>query len=710
MYKKNLVISLLLICLLLPLTGSAKAENSNLVAGMAYTVENSVPTDHSYSNFSESGVTYDSEDGLGIAGKLTDGARAKGGVNDPAWYTTFRSRSRYVTFAFDEPVAVSGLSAGFYHNPGAAFYAPRYVKLYLSDNGEDWFLAGTCTPSFPLNASARRYDAALSIELTAANYVRVEYCCDIFGVCDEIEIYGSKTLNGSERKITPDAVPESGYCSSLEGITDIIKMYNGYYPSNQGIAQNTAEELLPYVAYLSAEGEIKDTMFDAVAFVPCVSTNFAYPSGGTLVKTSKYPSAVMSDWIYYTDFLFEKGYDLDALNTAVKQVYESLGIEGKFPVLLTMPYAGIPSKPFGDLDGDGKADYTRTPEERAAAVKWYDEYVTERFEDASFSHLKLVGYYWYGEEVNYSWSEDEAKFTSLATKAIEDGGKSVLFDPFYLSTGFDHWEELGFDGAVMQPNVAFTDSRPYFDTEMLWEFAEAAKKYHLGVEMETNEPSFFTNSATMLEAAHNYERYLYVGAETGYMDALHTFYQGAGPGSLYTFCHSTGGGGAERRLRRLYDVTYQFIKGTYQNLPPVCQIPEETYGPADTRWEIAISASDADSFPGDFTVEVASCKNGRAQVSATKQSVIFIPDDGFTGDAELIVTVSDGQNKPMEYTMILHVGEEPPAVSEEPSGEPSEPSEPTPQEGSFPWLYVISGAVLVLAICVILLAFKKRNR
>ena len=174
---------------------------------------------------------------------------------------------------------------------------------------------------------------------------------------------------------------------------------------------------------------------------------------------------------------------------------------------------------FGDLDGDGKDDYTRTPAERASAVKWYDQYVTKRFESATFSHLDLVGYYWYGEEVNYSWSEDEAEFTRLATQAIEDGGKSVLFDPFYLSTGFDHWQELGFDGAVMQPNVAFSDSRPYFYTEMLWEFASAAKQYHLGVEVETNEPSFFNNSATAEAAAYNYERYLYVGAQTGYMDA-----------------------------------------------------------------------------------------------------------------------------------------------------------------------------------------------
>lgn len=707
MLRKFFVIPVLLLCLCMPLSGSAEASATNLVAGMAYTIENSVPTTHSYSNFTEEGVSYDAEDLLGISGKLTDGIRAKGGIGDSAWYTTFRSRSRYVTFSFDAPVAVEGFSVGFYHNAGSAFYAPRYVKLYLSDDGENWELLGTAEPSFALNASARRYDAKLTIEPTAAKYVRVEFCCDIFAVCDEIEIYGSQKTDGTEKKVTPDPAKQNDFCSSLEGITDIIKIYNGYYPSNKALAKNTAEELLPYVAYLSAQGDVKDTMFDAVAFVPCVSTNFSYPSGGTLVKTSKYPAAVMSDWIYYTDFLFAEGYELDALNSVVEQVYTRLGIEGKFPVLLTMPYAGIPKTAFGDLDGDGKDDYTRTPAERASAVKWYDQYVTERFESANFSHLELVGYYWYGEEVNYSWSEDEAEFTRLATQAIEDGGKSVLFDPFYLSTGFDHWQELGFDGAVMQPNVAFSDSRPYFDTEMLWEFASAAKQYHLGVEVETNEPSFFNNSATAEAAAYNYERYLYVGAQTGYMDALHTFYQGAGPGTLYNFCYATQENGNQRRLRRLYDITYRFIKGTYQNLPPACEIPSEITVSSDERSAIEISVFDEDSFAGDVKAEVVSCTNGRAQVAATKQSVIFIPDDGFVGDAEILLSVTDGQNKPLEYTLVLHVVNEEVAVSDLPSAETSLPS--TPAESSFPWWILLCVVWAVAASLIVVLLFRKKK-
>lgn len=701
--KKRILVGIVLLALCIPFAVQTSAENENLVQGMAYTITNSVPTDHSYSNYG--GGQFDTEDGKTAAGKLTDGVRSGGSANDSAWYDMFRSRSRYVTFAFDEPVAVCGMSASFLHAPSSAYYAPRYVSLLLSEDGENWFTAGTTEPDFSLNGAGKVYEANISTETYKTKYVRVEFCVDIFAKCDEIEIYGSKTLSGGEKTFSPDSKKEPAFCTSLGEISDIIKIYNGYYPSSQDRANNTVEELLPYVAYLSADGEIKDTMFDAVAFVPCVSTDWTYPSGGTLVKTSKYPSAVQSDWIYYTDFLFASDYDLDALNQAVKQTYETLGIEGKFPVLLTMPYVAANTKAFGDLDGDGKQEYSRTAKERTEIVKWYNEYLTKRFADANFSHLEFAGYYWYSEEVNYTWSDHEAEFVKSATNALEEAGKYVLYDPFYLSTGFDHWKDLGFDGAVMQPNVAFTSDRDYFDTEMLWEFAETIGAYNLGVEIETNEPGFFANAETLDEAIYNYERYLYVGAKTGYMDALHTFYQSAGPGTIYQFCKADAKTPAGIRLRRLYDITYRFIKCTYENEPPVLDIPEAYYTPAVEKTTLELNLADPDSFGGDIKAEVISCENGRAQLAATKKYVIFLPDEGFVGQTKIVLSVTDSHNEPVEYTLTVNVGIEEPQISLDASSTTEPESEP------FPWnlvVYIIAGIAVLAAVLVVLFYGKKK--
>lgn len=712
---KRTLCALLWLALLLPVCIAAAlpaqaAGAENLVRGMEYTIENSLPTAYSYSNFSEGGTKFDVDNG-----QLTDGARAQGGPSDSAWYRAFRSHSRYVTFAFDAPVAVTGMSAGFYH--GAGYQAPRYVKLYLSNNGSDWFLAGETSPSFAQNASAQRYNASLTVEPYAAQYVRVEFCCDIFTCCDEIEVYGSRKTDGTERTFTPDAEGESFYCTGLDGdsygISDIIKLYNGYYPPAQDRINNTVEKLLPYVAYLAQDGTIQDTMFDAVAFVPCVTTDaFSYPSGGSLVKTSKYPPAVQSDWILYTDFLFAEGYELDALNDAVEQVYTALGKgkDEKFPVLLTMPYPGVMSKPFGDLDGDGVQENCSTDEERIAVVKWYNDYLSKRFAEAGFSRLDFVGYYWYQEEMNESWSTNERAFTSGALEALKQAGKQVLFDPFYLSVGFDSWQSLGFSGAVMQPNVAFTSDRSYFELDMLWEFAEAIGKYHLGVEIETNEPSFFQGDASA-DACYNYERYLYVGWKTGYMDALHTFYQGAGPGALYDFCHADTKQAKGIRLRRLYDCTYAFIKNRYENLPPVVELTNSFNATSGERCTIPLTVTDEDSFPGEIRAEVIECGHGRAQVTANRASLVYIPDEDFTGEDTIVVEVSDGHNPAERFTVTARVYA--PGEMPEGSGTLIDYSGTVdPKDSTQVWLFLLLGGIGIVGITtiVVIVVLKRRKR
>ena len=157
----------------------------------------------------------------------------------------------------------------------------------------------------------------------------------------------------------------------------------------------------------------------------------------------------------------------------------------------------------------------------------------------------------------------------------------------------------------------------------------------------------------------------------------------------------------------MYDITYEFIKGTYQNLSPNCEIPSEVTVSSSERNSIEISVVDEDSFAGDVKAEVVSCTNGRAQVAATKQSIIFVPDDGFVGEAEILLSVTDGHNVPMEYTLVLHVVNAEDMVSETPSAETSQPS--TPTEASFPWwilLCVVWGVAALLA--VVLLIRKKK--
>ena len=686
---------------------SAAEPSENIARGMSYVFATGQPTVHSYDRYDGS---FDND-----RGQLTNGVYAEANTKALGWLPSFRSSSRTVTFDFGEQVTVTGMAADFLHDP-SNYHAPRETSLYLSDNGNDWFLAGTVCPDFPLASSTRRYTAKLETKPYLARFVRVEYTVDVYALCDEIEIYGSKTKEAGAASVVPDDPEPSYFCASLGSrtdITDIIKIYNGYYPANQAKANNTPEELLPYVAYLAADGTIEDTMFDAVAFVPCVATDFGYPSGGTLVRKNNMPSAVLSDWVYYTDFLFAEGLELDALNRTVETVYTALGkdADAKFPVLFTMHYPNVSSKPFGDLDGDGVDEYTRTTAERVAVIEWYDRYLSERFAKAGFDRLEFVGWYWYNETIDEAWNADEKAFTEQAVAALRANGREVLYDPYYLSLGYDRWQEYGFSAAVMQPNVSFLASRPYFELEMLDEFAVAIGRAHLGVEVETDEPSTFRGDDPSRPATY-YERYLFVGAKTGYMNALHTFYQGAGPGSIYDFAHATGKTPSEIRLRRLYDITYRFVKGVYANEPPAVSVPERVTAEPGSRVKFDIAWTDEDSYPGDVQVTLSEPAHGTAQLAMNRKTVSYVPAEGFTGTETLVITVSDGQNEAREYSVPVTVGVEPDSSGTVPEESVPGGTEPgSGEDGSrLYWVIGIAAAVVIAASAAVIAIVLKKNR
>lgn len=652
MYKKT---AFILACfLLVPLfvfASSAEQEEINLASGLKYTIETGEPVEYSYSGYVENGVEFDIDEG-----QLTDGKTALLSESSSGWYRAFRAQSRLVTFDLGEVCAISRIRADFLHVKNSGIYAPRYINVFLSDDGNAFGVAAEKTLDFPLySEEPSRFEAVVELNKTySARYVKVEFCCDIFAFCDEISIIGSRELSGREAKVRPQTASEpAGYLRSLAGVTDIIKIYNGYYAPSPETGIISEEDLLPYIAYINVSGEIAGTMFDSLAFVPCHGD---YPSGGRLVKTNGKPGAVMSDWELYFEYTFKEGQDLDALDRVVGRVYGELGINKKFKVFLTLPYPTVMDNAFGDIDSDGLDEYCKTLEDRLTIVKWYADKCIAQFRKNNYSNIELAGFYWLREEVNYSDSNHEAELVRAVNKYIDKKKLVSLFDPFYLSTGYDHWEELGFSGAVMQPNVAFPVSS-YFEIPMLGEFAETAAEKYLGVEIETNEPSVFRGDG-YAEAGKNYESYLYYGYKTGYMNSLKTYYQGAGPGALYDFCYSDISTPKGIYLRRLYDLTYSFIKQTYKNLAPEVSVSDIEMVSGDKRATIDITINDPDSYWNNISVEFpAQPQHGRVASAAGNRKLVYSPDDGFVGNDSFTVMVSDGFNYSEEITVNVIVAE-----------------------------------------------------
>lgn len=647
MKTKRIFILLLALCMIstLIMPSAVSAQSENIVKGLDYTIEFTASTEGSYRNYVEHGEEFDIDSGM----MLTDGKYASSSLSDKGYYHAFRSKGRRICFDLGCEMRIDGFCGSFYsYGAGSGVYTPTYMKLWLSDDGEHYVCCETKDGYETYTPSAKKVKVSLEAEKPyKARYVKVEFEVGVFVYCDEIEVYGKNDVSGCQsvpaytEPAVPGVYPQGE--DRMNGASSIIKIYDGYY-TTQSKADNTAEELLPYISYME-KGKVVDTMFDTVAFVPCA---VEYPSGGRMAPSDNQQGGTMSDWELYASHTFKEGANLHALDEATATRNEALGINEKVKVMLTIPFSPMSSKPFGDINGDGKNEYTRTLEERAAIVRWYVDMVCTKFRECDFKNIELIGFYWMREEMPYQLSDHEDKLIGEAKKAIDEilPGGCLLYDPFYLSQGWDRWESYGFDGAVMQPNFAHKD---YFTTEMLEEFASQIKEHRVGVEIETAEPSYF-KTAEAKEKGENYEKYLFYGWKDGYMNALQTYYQGAGPGTIYVLYTSS-----DPYLNYLYKLTYKFIKKTYSPEKIELSVGNIAVRPDSSQNTFALSFTESDIYKADISASSVSA-HGKTTVRPSTSKLTYTPEKGFTGCDNVTVELTDAFGRKSEASFKAIVG------------------------------------------------------
>ncbi len=678
------------------------AEEQNLAKGKNVSVCTGYPVTKSYSNYSEEFDVQPS--------RLTDGTLGSGSL-DGSWYTSFRGYSRIVTIDLGEVQDVASVTAGFYHSKNEAYYMPREFTVSLSEDGEGYQKVAEISSPRPLSdekVGRIAYEADFSAY--KARFVKVEYTVDIFAACDEICVYAG--TNG--KSIVPDTLDKANETpTSLDGAKNIIKMYNGYYPQ-QDIGDDTYEELLPYIAYLNKKGEITDVMFDGLAFVPCHTD---YPSGGRLTKMSGKPAAIKSDWDLYIENTFKDGVNLDALDDVVGDVYEKLGIKDTYPVFLTMPFPTVSDGPFGDLNGDGFDEYCSTLDERFAILKHYtDEYIS-RFNTKGYKNLRFSGFYWYREEVNFSESDHEDMLVIKFNEYVHSKGLKTIYDPFFLSTGFDIWRELGFDACVMQPNFAeIYSDRTYYKEGMLEEFASSLSQFSLGVELETVSQGAFQGN-DYLRHIENYLSYLRSGVKYGYDNVVKTFYQGGGPGTLYDFCKADTSKSKGAMLRYLYDQTYLFISGKMTVEAPMLSGKTEIETQCDKRARETVEVTDSDSANYELSLKVVTEPQHGKVAPSTYNGYTYRPDKGFVGTDSFVLVASDGYSDSNPITVTVNVteaDESDVSVQTESSVSPTESdaesiSVDNKQNSGSIIPFVALGAAVLAAAAIAIVIFKRKK-
>ena len=544
------------------------------------------------------------------------------------WHHFHVGNGRSLYFDLGNISAVSGFSARMLVNEDWAIYAPDVIRLALSENGTDWYLAGEIYPSDgeivyaskTLGSSYRARYAMLWFDVN----------CHVF--MDEIQIIGKKNVSGAvsltELEVYQNTSNDSDYYGYMKPSEDILGGVEDVALIYHNIVDIDEDHLLPYVAYLDKDGNITDTMFDGFLFLPSTAE---LPSGGR-----PYGTNYASDWNYLFDDLFASGKNFDALDKTAQKVKNALNkTDYKLKVFVTIPHMDDSLYEFGDIDFDGNNDSLTTLDNRVYVAKCYAERVIKAFNAAGYENLELCGFYWFHEEIR-----DGDVETARAVNAMFDEiGYQLFWIPYYQASGYSNWYDLGFDVACYQPNYAFSLS---VSEPRLSSASDAAKRYGMCIEIEID-------GAALSDTRYfqKYMDYLSGGIKYGYIDdCIHMYYQGIG--YFGNACRSD-----DAKIRLIYDYTYQFIKGTLENEP-------------DTVNGISCSTEINESYYGTLnrdnseTVKYmlsSSPKHGTVTISENGEYV-YLPNKNFTGTDVFSYQISNYLGWSEECFVSITVGED----------------------------------------------------
>lgn len=661
--KKGLAIIMAMLFSLSAFSVNGEESPKNIAAGKAYTVETDMPDTRSYNKDVDTGYM------------LTDGKKSSTTtISDANWVKLYRAVGRTITIDLEDDFAVTGFNCGFLQFKGPGVYCPKYFVISVSENGKDFMEVAALENPVPIDKpAASRAVYEKTFESTyKARYVRFHFNVEVNCFPDEFEVYGT-ALKGDEKPFvkTPEKVFPNSYAPKdvAGGAMDLMLLHTGYYPENAAIVDNTMESLIPYLAYVSTSGRILDTMFGSYIFTyvggrgPSEIPNRKEdePIIGVGPDTTR---SLKSDWEFLLGKLFDPVFNLKALDDASEKVKTSLklGDDYSVPVYITLPYPKTSDYVFGDYDGDGVDDKITSLADCVKAQKWFIEETLNCWDEAGYKNLELYGFYWMHEAISYGTFEDEAELIKLTIDLCHSYDKQIISIPFYQASGIEFYNELGFDCSFMQPNLSFNEPLQRDPAGMMEDFAEACKKYGLAVEMEIHHHL----NTKGREVGKFYEQYMISCSRNGMMtDTPHAYYQGAGPGMIYTTAKSS-----DPYMRYIYDTTYKFIKNTLS-------FPDELKASVDNLTYVEKNDDvigkitlNGDWYPRDVTAVITKePKHGSVRVFEATKNFLYTPGKEYLGEDSFEVKLSLGDDNYDFLTINISVVE-PGMIPSEPESKP----------------------------------------
>lgn len=517
------------------------SERKNLLAGLpVYGVESFAPiaerqqTD--YFNTPEDKFT------------LTDGvthAEPEYDYMDPAFTHFTFGTGRAIIYKLPCVCAVDEFNFNFLNQRDVGIGYPYNIAVFVSEDGKAWqrvFFLAAAKASSP--KEMRLIGGKLEKPIKAL-FIRFEFEHSLHTWIESVAAYGTTKIpcrtpspvdDGIIAARANEGVGKYPAYSDLCDVHNIALAYHCFPPEFDDVNHNTSfdkKNILPYLAYLDREGNIKDTFYDSLLFLPF--SRFTY---SVHYKTAE-------GWKFYVDNVFEEHKNVDAADEVADDIEKALGIKCEPKIFLSILHTNVTygdlADKFGALDDEGDIDI-KSYEGRKKAVKWVIDEQISRFNAKERKHVKLVGFYWFEEALNFA-DEFDIDLIHFARDYLHEKGLKLIWIPYYQAPGYNKWKEAGFDVACMQPNYAFSKEA---QKQRLYDNADLCLKYGLCYELELN-------SVANDYDVNKFKDYLDAGVEAGFMKTIKMYYEG-GRG-IKNACESK-----DDFARSVYDDTYLFAK------------------------------------------------------------------------------------------------------------------------------------------------------
>lgn len=493
--------------------------------------------------------------------KLTDGKYGTLDMNDPAWVGHQRGKTREVVFDLGEEKSIGKITAHFLQDyPTNSILVPLTVSMYVSDDKENWgLLSHNATQLLwgegPPRQETFEWDGSrdgikggnTDGKLAYARYVKVTFTMHPtqWSYIDEMEIMGTDSKSEGAVKVPAEQPRFLEPGAATAGIRNLNLLYNGQYAN--GLGDWNKERIIPNISYVDKDGEPVDWLFDGILYL-----GLASPAG----RDFGVGQTILEDWNWYLDKTFAAAGDMQQLNEATVEVGVKLNQpDHKMKVVLMIPNPGEYVNDFGDVDGDGVSESfndsvvgkEKALENRIKAMQWWLDQVRQRWQEANYSHLELVGMYWLEEQI--STSDTGPDLLKAVSGKVHDMNLKFFWIPHSLAYKSFMWKEVGFDAVALQPNYFFGE----MDSDRLEDASNLAKQYGMSNELE-----FDDRMLTDDVFRNRYIDYLNSGVESGLMqNGFRAYYQGNN--AIYNL-----GVSKDPDLRLMYDCLYQFLNGTYK--------------------------------------------------------------------------------------------------------------------------------------------------